>query len=67
MPRRETRFSIERALDRELRKHRLARFDARREKAAAIVRHLAKMRDLLDPESFAKVQSQYRTAAADRY
>jgi hypothetical protein len=56
-PERETRQSIERDLAEQRRKRRLVKDGKHR--AAALVQHLAKLRDVLDPEAFAKVQSQF--------
>lgn len=60
-PERETRQSIERELAGQRRGYRRAlQTAARRSRAAdSIAAHLAKLREVLDPESFAKVQSQF--------
>jgi hypothetical protein len=59
LPKAESRDSIERGL--EAMRHKLAMpsANARRVRALGIQHHLAKLRDVLDPESFAKVQSQF--------
>jgi len=57
-PRPENRASIERALASGRRKSSLTR-PPNRHWADALDRQLAKLRDVLDPESFAKVQSQF--------
>lgn len=58
MPQRESRNSIERALADQHRKRMLTRA-SRRMTGEELERHLAKLRDVLDPASFAKVQSQF--------
>ncbi len=57
-PKPETRASIERALAAERRKRTFARASAGLT-GKAIAQHLAKLREVLDPASFAKVQSQF--------
>lgn len=56
-PKPETRASIERALDAERRKRSVARRSASLT-GEAVAKHLAKLREVLDPAAFAKVQSQ---------
>ncbi len=57
-PKPENRSSIERALEFEREKQSFARVSTRLG-GAALAWHLARLRDVLDPLSFAKVQSQF--------
>jgi hypothetical protein len=58
MSRRETRHDIERALAEQRRKLGLTR-TSRRMSSEEMALHLATLREVLDPEAFAKVQSQF--------
>ena len=61
MPIPENRRSIERALA-EQRRKRLPGMDAKQRKLAQIDAHLAKMRDKMSPEQFARVHEQFLKA-----
>ena len=61
MPIPENRRSIERALA-EQRRKRLPGMDAKQHKLAQIDAHLAKMRDKMSPEQFARVHEQFLKA-----